>query len=454
MAVPQPQMTETRVAENDEPSELSELEQRLASEVHMRVRADFLSNATELLNKSLDFAQTLESICRLAVPAFADWCTVDLRAEGCDAQLRRVASFHYNLEKQPLLRELQTRYVPQLKNEHPLRKVFLQSDAIYVPQVEDRSFDRICTDPRHAELLRQLGFSSYIVVPLRGRGQVIGAISFLRGAAAPNYTIEDFSLASALGARASFAVGNATLYQQARKEVTARDEFLSIASHELRTPLTALQASVQYLRFRTHRDDPPPADELFTLLDLIEAQCKRMGRLTSDLLDMTRLQAGRLHLEFGRYQLEDIVNSAVAAVSEDARAAGVNIDVRACGTVPLECDSSRIEQVAINLLSNAIKYGNQKPVEIEVWPGTDGCGRLAVIDHGIGIPQELQGRIFDRFERVADPQRFNGLGLGLYIVKQIVEAHNGRIWLESKPGFGSKFMVELPLARNMNLHVH
>jgi signal transduction histidine kinase len=178
-------------------------------------------------------------------------------------------------------------------------------------------------------------------------------------------------------------------------------------------------------------------------LEAASRQVDRLGRLVSELMDVSRLSAGRLHLDLDRVELAAIVRDAITRHKEDAARAGSEIRLIADAPVVGTWDRMRLEQVITNLLVNAFKFGAGKPVELAV-ERHDGAAVLVVRDQGIGIGQEDIDRIFQRFERAASARTYAGMGLGLYITRQIVEAHGGTIRVESRPGTGSTFTVELP----------
>lgn len=229
----------------------------------------------------------------------------------------------------------------------------------------------------------------------------------------------------------------------AEEAIRVRDEFLSIASHELRTPLASMRLVVQVLRAGFERGTAVTPEIGTKLLESIERQTDRLSRLTTDLLDVSRLAAGRLSLQREQVDLLALCDEVIARFREELARSGSTITLRST-EAPVGCwDRSRIDQVITNLLSNAIKYGEGHPIEVEV-RGGEHAARLAVRDHGIGIAPENFGRLFDRFERCVSPRNYGGLGLGLFIVKEIVEMHGGRITVTSALGEGSTFSVELP----------
>lgn len=232
------------------------------------------------------------------------------------------------------------------------------------------------------------------------------------------------------------------LYRQVVDALRERDEFLSLASHELRTPLTALKLNVQSL-LRPSSEGQALAADAANRLQLVARQVDRLGHLVDELLDVSRIRTGRLELAIEEADLASIVRDVVKVMADDAARAGSVVTCVAESPVIGQWDGSRLEQVVTNLLSNAIKYGGGKPIDVLVEKHGSGA-RLTIRDHGIGIAVEDRERIFERFERAVSLQRYAGLGLGLYITHTIVAAHGGTIRVESDPGLGSTFVVELP----------
>jgi two-component system sensor kinase FixL len=237
--------------------------------------------------------------------------------------------------------------------------------------------------------------------------------------------------------------GRARLYRKAQEEVRERDEFLSIASHELRTPVTALQLQLQMLQRSAGRKRSDLPDAIAAKVDGLERQTRRIASLVNELLDVSRMRLGKLELKLEELDLAEVTRETVSHLEEESTRSGSPISFHADGPAMGRWDRLRLEQVITNLLANAIKFGQGKPILVQVDADPDRA-RLAVRDEGIGIPEDDQQRIFQRFERAVPPQHFGGLGLGLYIARQIVEAHGGSIRLHSSPGTGTTFLVELP----------
>jgi len=232
-----------------------------------------------------------------------------------------------------------------------------------------------------------------------------------------------------------------------RAAIGARDEFISIASHELKTPLTALKLRLTAAA-RTQRQ-PAPRDavaeeKLARSLAAAGTTTDRIVSLVDDLLDVSRLTAGRLGLQLEAVPLVELVRDVAGRLREQAAETGSSIEVDIPEPIVGRWDRTRIEQIVTNLLSNAIKYGDGKPITVAARL-VDGRVRLDVKDEGAGISRADQSRIFQAFERVTAANRVGGLGLGLYIGRQIAVAHGGALSVESKPRQGSVFTLDLPL---------
>jgi len=222
--------------------------------------------------------------------------------------------------------------------------------------------------------------------------------------------------------------------------LATREEFLWVASHELRTPITIVSLQLHQLRRSIDRGDPP--DRLTASAEAALAHVDRLSALVQRLLDASQLDNGP-RLDLGDVQLGDVARNALERVRSQTDAAGIDITIE-IPAVTGRWDAVRLEQVLINLLSNAVKYGLRQPVSVTARLDLD-VVHLEVRDRGIGLPASETDRIFGKFERAVSTAHYGGLGLGLYIARQIVEAHRGWIEVESAPGRGSTFRVTLPL---------
>ena len=232
------------------------------------------------------------------------------------------------------------------------------------------------------------------------------------------------------------------LAREAQAAVRVRDDFLSIASHELNTPLTPLKLQIAMLR---GRKPDALADSLPKTLEIVDRQIDRLAKLVSTLLDVSRITAGRLTLEPEPLDLADLVHDVSDRFAPEAARCGSELRVVAEPGARGSFDRMRIEQVLTNVVTNAIKYGSGKPIDVSL-DAHGGRARIVVRDRGIGVPDDMRVRIFDRFERAVSSRHFGGFGLGLWIARQLVEESGGTIALETpSEGAGSSFVVELPI---------
>jgi PAS domain S-box-containing protein len=235
--------------------------------------------------------------------------------------------------------------------------------------------------------------------------------------------------------------------RQLDEAVRARDEFISVASHELKTPITSMQMQVQLLDRSFKRDQAAAVEpaRLGKSIEVSKRQLERLNRLVEDMLDISRISTGKLTMEKRRLDLSELIADVVDRFQEICKTSGCELRSDLEPGIAGFFDQFRLEQVVLNLLNNAIKYGNGKPVDISLRKAGPSLAELRVRDYGMGIPKEAQSRIFERFERAVSGTGISGLGLGLHIVRTILEAHSARIQVESEPGSGAEFKVQLPL---------
>jgi len=224
--------------------------------------------------------------------------------------------------------------------------------------------------------------------------------------------------------------------------VRARDDFISVASHEFKTPLTSAQMRVESLVRRCAEGSLARDAQLVRAVTVLDRQMRRLGTLVTNVLDVSRIGAGQLSLDLADVDLSELVDEVVAQWTDQLEPPVAPIAVAAARPVRGRWDRDRLAQVIVNLVSNAVKYGEGKPVLLSV-ERADAFARLVVEDHGLGIAPEDQERVFERFERAT--QSGSGLGVGLWVARELVAAHRGTIGLESALGRGSRFTVLLPL---------
>jgi signal transduction histidine kinase len=395
-------------------------------------RAAFLAESGTILAGSLDYVRTLPEVARLAAERLTRACVILV-----------------NEKEGPLLAVSHRDPAVGRRLEEALRESGLASDAETMAATAQRerrpqrallakvaSLERA---PAVAAVLREAGLRKLLTVPLVARGEALGAITFLTRRR--RLEAADVALGEDLARLVVAAIDTARLYGRAQEALQERDDFLSIASHELKTPLTSLLLQSEALRNSARRSD---ADAVARKAEVIRRNVDRLSRLVSSLLDLSRIAAGRLEIELEDVELGALVREVATRFEEQAERAGCALVV----DTPPEAvigrwDGLRVDEVLTNLLSNAIKYGPGRPVELRVHRDGD-VARVSVRDHGIGISEADQRRIFERFERAVSKRNYGGFGLGLWISRQIVQSLGGDVRVESAPGKGSTFTVELP----------
>jgi len=404
----------------------------------------FLSEAGEILTGSLEYKRTLQDVARLAVRGLADWCSVAIQGPNGLAVL---SAAHGDPEQESKTRGL-LRELPESETRltRGLGHVVRMGKSDLCPDTLEAAWVRAALGVDTPERLMALGARSFMCVPLKTRGDTFGAIAFVSVKRGRRYGPVDLGLAEEFVRRAGLAVDNARLFQKAQEALTARDEFLSMASHDLRSPLTSLRLQLQAVHrdLQPGRAGPRSVEKLVSRVESMERQTDRMLHMMDALLDITQMTAGRLELKRQKMDLVEVVHGAVSTLDEELRQAGVQVRVHADGPIEGMWDRLRLEQVVDNLLSNAVKYGGGRPVDMGV--SMDGTtAKLVVRDQGVGIAPEDQERLFERFERVKLDKGVTGHGVGLWIVRRVVEAHGGKVTVESRLGEGASFIVQLPL---------
>jgi PAS domain S-box-containing protein len=380
----------------------------LQSERRQREEAErFLYEASSVLSMSLDHEVTLLALARAAIPHLADACVVDMLRD--DGSIQRVAVAHARAAKEDELRD--TERVP------------IPADVIRTGQAELRC--------------------RFIAAPLLVRGKVVGAIRLMLEREDRSYNPFDLALAEDLADRAAIALENARLYTNELEANRVKDEFLATVSHELRTPLTPIFGEIYRLR-----NCRPDDQDLQKVLDVIERNAKAQATIVEELLDVSRITTGKLDFNCGLANLTSIVESAVAAVRPSAEVLGIRLETSLDPASRLIwCDPDRIKQAIWNLAANAIKFSRQgASIEIRL-ENTPEWAHIRISDTGIGISPESLPHIFEQFRQT---KRFStrlhgGLGMGLSIVRYIVERHGGTVRAESSgEGQGAAFFVDLP----------
>ena len=390
---------------------LVDLSERRRNETFRRL----LSEAGDVLNSSLEQDATLEHLARLAVPAPAESCRGDREAAAGRGRCKVSSG-------------LDARGA---------------SGGGQSSAPEEAVVSRVIASGE-AEL--SAGPPSWLCVPLGRRGQPPGALTLTT--TERTYDARDVALASELARRAALALDNARRYEEALHTIRTHEELLAIASHELKSPIGAMQLQLHNLRGLLERSaDAPPRERLQRGLDQMGRLAKRQVNLIDALLDVSRIHAGKLTLNPEPMDLGALVREVAERLEADVSRSGSRLTL----TLPSEdaqghWDRLRLDQVLTNLLSNALKYGQGHPILVEL-TCTDADVCLEVRDGGIGIAPEHLPLLFQRFERATQDRAYEGVGLGLWIVRHVVEAMGGHIAVRSEPGVGSAFTVRLPRQR-------
>jgi PAS domain S-box-containing protein len=401
----------------------------------------FLADASATLAAVDDYESTLRKVASLAVPDFADWCAVDL-AEP-DGTLRRVAVAHVDPAKVKLAHELHRRYPPDPSEERGAYGALRSGETDMMEEIPAELIEQGARDEEHRHIFRELGLRSYMCVPLKSRTRALGVISFVTAESGRRYTQEDRAFAEELARRAAIAIENAQLYRELREADRLKDEFLAMLAHELRNPLAPIRNSLFVMK-------QPAANgaALTQARDMAERQVGHMARLLDDLLDVSRISRGKIELRKEAVEVAPLLGRTAEALRPQAEERNHELTIALpAGPLRVEADPARLEQVVTNLLTNACKYTDPGG-RIGLSAERDGSEAvIRVRDNGIGIAPDLLTRVFDLFvqaERRLDRSQ-GGVGIGLTLVKRLVEMHGGTVRAHSAgPGQGSEFVVRLP----------
>ena len=430
-------VTQQRRAEAEREALLArEKEARTAAE-EANQRIDFLARAGDVLHSSLAYEETFRTLLELVVPALATYCVVDVVEKS--GSVRRLHVVHADSQKQELADRL--RSYPRSQANYLTRRAIVESRAELINDVTDQLLIETAEDEDHLAILRELAPSSMMLVPLRARERVLGALLFARDQSRQPYDASDMAFAIELAQRASSAVDNAQLYRNAQLAIRARDDVLGVVSHDLRNPLAVISMCATTLVEAGFGD---PARNL-EAMQTIQESARWAQRLIQDLLDITAIEAGGLSLV---YRTEDpvLLVTRVALSFEDLAAAqGVRLVAELPDRLPmLLCDADRLHQAFSNLIGNALKF-TPAGGEIRLDAEADGDAvRFSVSDSGPGIPEEDASHVFDRFWTERRNSRVRGTGMGLAIVRGIVEAHGGNVSVERSARGGALFNLRLP----------
>jgi len=401
----------------------------------------FLAQASATLGSSFDYRANLRSVARLAVSVLADICIVDLVDERGELERLEVATA--DPRKAEKLGALRT--VPPRRGQTGAIGQVMRTRAPLLFQADDREALTSTAGPfEHEPLVARAGARSMILVPLVVRDAVIGIITLIAAESGRRYTETTLATARDLAAHAALAIDNARLYEQTRKAVRTREDLLAFVSHDLRNPLMGILLTTETL-LRAGRG----AEERrkgWPQLERIRRGAQHMRHMIDDLFDMAALDSGRLMIVFAAQDVKRLFEDSALVLDLLAAEKQINLafDVQTEG-LAVRCDRERVIQILSNLIGNSIKF---TPVGGTVTVTARDTGVHAVFivsDTGPGIAPASRARVFDRFWQ-ADDSAQKGRGLGLYIVKGLVEAQGGTIQALDGDGRGATFSFTLPLA--------
>lgn len=516
----------------------------------------FLAEASKILSSSLNYVETLNQITSVAVPHIADWCSVELLESG---QLIQISVAHKDPDKVQWAKKLSKKRVIDMSSEIGMPQVIRTGKSIFYPIVTNEMIEKAAKNKTELKLIKSLGFSSAMIVPITIEGKTIGVIQFVTTESKKRFDQFNLYTAEELGRRAALAIQNAQLYENAQRkekqfralyesniigvlytnlegqvsdaneaflqmigytkedleagrirwdrltpaeyqteskqalreilsegavtpwekeyikkdgsqvpviigsvllnkntnqiltfvlDITERkkleqrkDEFISIASHELKTPLTSIKGYVQILeRIVQQMGD----EKLNSYIQKTNTYIDRLNSLIVDLLDVSKIQSGKLSLDVSSFKVQALLDEVLEGVQQTN--SSYNIIQPSHTDTMIQGDKHRLEQVFTNLLTNAIKYSPRNKKIILSVEKLENDIQVSVQDFGIGISKKEQSKVFDRFYRSDSvAKRFSGLGIGLYISYEIVERHGGKMWVESVAGKGSTFFFSLPI---------
>ena len=420
-------------------------------------RALFLAEISKTLFESLDYEQTLSNIARMAMPELGAWCIVDILEKE---RIRRLAVFHPDPDRQSLVKELELSYPPSEDDIIGAPRILETQQPELVPEVTDDLLATAHLDKKHLGILRALGFCSYMVVPLKARGKLLGAITFIAADESQRYTPRDLLFAEDLAGRAAVAMDNARLYEeakQAKEEAVAavsraaladraKTDFLATMSHELRTPLNAIAGYAELLELGMRG---PVTEQQREAIARIRRSEQHLLGIVNDILMFAKTETGRIPLKLENTTVTSVLDSVRFLVEPLLAANEIRLTQEGCSEeISVVADRDRLNQILVNLLSNAVKFsprGGEVRILCEV---KEHLVAINVEDDGHGIAADKLEEIFEPFVQLSSglTRTAEGSGLGLAISRELARLMGGDVTVRSELGKGSTFTLTLPMS--------
>jgi signal transduction histidine kinase len=433
-------VTERKRAEHAARDLIREQAARTAAETAAH-RFRFLSESSAVLSSSLDCRTILATLARVCVTGIADWAEVYFVDDA--GVVKRLEAAHCEPARGDLMQGL--RDVPiDPESNHPVLHVVKSRKPLLVESVEADLLATTITDPRHAEVVEQLGMLSLMMMPLVARDRALGAMALISSDTTRRFSEQDLALVEDIAAHGALALDNALLYEEARKANRTKSDLLAVVSHDLRTPLNAVIGYAELLNMGIPEPVPDAARER---LQRIRTSAKHLLYLLDDLLSFARLEAGHEEPHLQDVDVRNVIREMAAVVEPLAFAAGLQFALdMPQHPVIIRTDPDKLRQVLVNLGGNAVKYTKEGRIRVAL--RENGVNRIAVdvSDTGIGIAPEHLDQIFEPFWQV-DPDRRGhdaGTGLGLSVVRELARLLGGEVSVESTLGKGSTFTVRVP----------
>ena len=399
-------------------------------------RQQFLANAGETLASAFGSSETLGEVARLAVPAIAEGCILESRV-GSGFKAGAVAHVDPNVEA--IVEEVYAAGVRILPAGHPLAEILANGSPVLMQENAMQRIIDVSISRAYLDATKAMSPQSALFLPLVARGQLIGALSLFRRSRP--FDGDEFGFAEDLARLAALALDNARLHDAVRASLRSREEMVSVVSHDLRNPVAAVKMLGRSLLRDSESENPQARENLALICQAAE----QMDALIRDLLDLSRLDAGRLQVAPTPEDPSALLTDSLQTLKPLVAEKGIALDVQIESGLPkVMADRERIQQTLSNLVGNAIKFSPKgSKIAVVARKDTDGV-QISVVDRGTGIAADQLPLVFDRYWQSSRTDR-QGAGLGLAIAKGIVEAHGGRIWIDSAAGEGTTASFILPI---------